>query len=595
MNEDDEELSLNTKFEQFQFDNKDDVVKDSDFENRNPFRKDPADQFLQKLRGNELDSSSVFTDYLDPKILLSNGPIDPALQHVSGATAVKTELEQDLRGGTEFATAMENNASKAESTNDGDAHMLHKASSVPHLHSPNSKLLKPNQTSSPRRKKTSEANGIPDPVMFNDLLHENQMLKDKIAKDEEGRKKIVSINHAWDAQYNLLTQKYTALEGEAAQAQVEQNAVIVNKDKEIAARDKKIARLTKKIEVFINGCDDKDDKPLWEQVDENEGGASSAVEDTKKTKEVRKDEFSESLILMEQILAQEKEDKKMAVHQAKDLKRRCQYLENALHQQTKQSLYLQTELQRLTGVIEKSHENKKKHSTHESSPRMTSTNTDFEGDELKEVELLKQQLQVYAEDFNAEKEDKQKIIEENEELKKKFTRFTEEKEHLLRQLQIYEEDFYREREKRINLMRRNGNSTPVREEYPTPRHQTPLSSQPEDDPQQRWKEYCCLVVEKEQLSDRITELESQGVTRYNGRHQPVAYPHYLPRGRAQPSNQSSANSDISHFYSGSVVRDARSEWSPSMYNTREDLTPSESDYRMPSKKKLYTKSRSPLP
>lgn len=43
---------------------------------------------------------------------------------------------------------------------------------------------------SPRRKKTSEANGIPDPVMFNDLLHENQMLKDKIAKDEEGRKKV---------------------------------------------------------------------------------------------------------------------------------------------------------------------------------------------------------------------------------------------------------------------------------------------------------------------------------------------------------------------------------------------------------------------
>lgn len=108
-----------------------------------------------------------------------------------------------------------------------------------------------------------------------------------------------------------MTQKYTALEGEAAQAQEEQNAVIVNKDKEIAARDKKIARLTKKIEVFINGCDDKDDKPLWEQVDENEGGASSAVEDTKKTKEVRKDEFSESLILMEQILAQEKEDKKV--------------------------------------------------------------------------------------------------------------------------------------------------------------------------------------------------------------------------------------------------------------------------------------------
>lgn len=39
-----------------------------DFENRNPFRKDPADQFLQKLRGNELDSNSVFTDYLDPKV-----------------------------------------------------------------------------------------------------------------------------------------------------------------------------------------------------------------------------------------------------------------------------------------------------------------------------------------------------------------------------------------------------------------------------------------------------------------------------------------------------------------------------------------------
>ena len=38
-----------------------------------------------------------------------------------------------------------------------------------------------------------------------------------------------------------------------------------------------------------------------------------------------------------------------------------------------------------------------------------------------------------------------------------------------------------------------------------------------EDTQQKYKEYCQLIVERQLLGDRISELESQGISRYNGR------------------------------------------------------------------------------
>ena len=38
-----------------------------------------------------------------------------------------------------------------------------------------------------------------------------------------------------------------------------------------------------------------------------------------------------------------------------------------------------------------------------------------------------------------------------------------------------------------------------------------------EDNQQKYKEYCQLIVERQLLGDRIGELESQGISRYNGR------------------------------------------------------------------------------
>lgn len=59
--------------------------------------------------------------------------------------------------------------------------------------------------------------------------------------------------------------------------------------------------------------------------------------------------------------------------------------------------------------------------------------TDAAGNKLPDIELLHQQLQLYKDDFNAEKEEKQKLLNENADLKKQLA---EEKGHCIKQVGV---------------------------------------------------------------------------------------------------------------------------------------------------------------
>merc|ERR1712025_1292829 len=98
---------------------------------------------------------------------------------------------------------------------------LQKASSVPQIHS-----------GSPRRKKTSEANPLPDPMILGNLMQENQILKNNLVKLKEKNIEIIAINHDWDKSYNTLVQQHTDLQKQFQKSNEQLSAEIAKKEEE---------------------------------------------------------------------------------------------------------------------------------------------------------------------------------------------------------------------------------------------------------------------------------------------------------------------------------------------------------------------------
>lgn len=69
---------------------------------------------------------------------------------------------------------------------------------------------------------------------------------------------------------------------------------------------------------------------------------------------------------------------------------------------------------------------------------------------IDQIEVLKQQLRIYADDFATEREDRERNQAEKEKMKEELNTMKEQVQALEQQVQIYEEDFKREkREKEI--------------------------------------------------------------------------------------------------------------------------------------------------
>lgn len=274
-------------------------------------------------------------------------------------------------------------------------------------------------------------------------------------------------NSNLEEQCKMLNLKCSEVMKEMQQKKAELNIIISNKNKEITLKDEQISQLKKKMSDLFNNLDDK-------------SGSSSKKE---KTSEQRQN--------YEQVMLKE----------LTDLREKCQYLQNALWQHGQCKIVLENELHNLK--------------LHVNSSREISSVKEANNGNKNDIDLLRQQLDIYADDFKAEKAEKEKLLSENQSLKKQVALLNEEKEPLMRQLQYYEEDFRKERDKRIELLRKNNL---VSSENSSAQSSFSLyPSYSEGEAQRKWKEYCCLVVEKENLTDRINELENQGITRYNGK------------------------------------------------------------------------------
>lgn len=360
---------------------------------------------------------------------------------------------------------------------------LQKAQSVPHLTNETANsLIRFGSTT--QRKKTSEASSIPESLLHAKLVQENQSLKEKVTRLEEEKTELVKINNIWNTDYTSLKQRLSCYEKE--------NSCL---KEDLNNRDKHIKKLTKKLEVMFVA--NSEEKSLWDQLKSGDDEDNDVRKDTPTHKQDDLMPLPNNMIggcvgsggggfsAMHQFPDYQQKNQELQ-HQNNLLQKRlfdAQEQCNFFDKQLRQTEY---EIQRMSAEkLNPLQKSDKQLSTTSLSPSSI--------DAIGEVEILRHQLKVYAEDFRIETEEKKKLLSENIQLKKALSELNNEQEHLRTQLKIYEDDFHNERDKRVKLMNM-------------------IQSQNDQQQSRReWQEYYQLMQEKDRINDRIKKMENHGV------------------------------------------------------------------------------------
>lgn len=361
----------------------------------------------------------------------------------------------------------------------------------------------------------------PNVPKFLSTMKENQILRENLMKLKTKNSEIIAINHDWDKSYISLIQQHAELQKQF-QKHTEQFTM------EVTKKEEEKNRLKMKLERF----------------------------------------FNEGSLDEKNLLADEKEEKnkilkreQAAIQTAKDFQFKCQHLDHLLRHTNQQKINLEREVQRLSQCVETQQ------------PQSIGNKGDSFGlcMDKNEIDLLRQQLQTYVEDFNAEKNEKQRLLQENSDLKIELAAKMDENQHLKTQLEIYEKDFARQREKRIQELRK---SNQISGSFLSPKFDNNTTG--EDEVQS--SEYNVMNIEKDMLN-RVGSLEtrtvhtawsttcynsggnnnnglpSSNLSPYPNTQQPMSHPSYLLPRSARPHTFLNTDSISNQFLNEKAMRD----------------------------------------
>ncbi|XP_078407382.1 TNFAIP3-interacting protein 1 [Cetorhinus maximus] len=147
-------------------------------------------------------------------------------------------------------------------------------------------------------------------------------------------------------------------------------------------------------------------------------------------------------------------EKERCLTEIKELKQRNQCLQNQVLPLTKQREYQEKEIQRLNKALEEAL------TVQPSTPHpplfsnagescMNTRRTEL----LTQIDVLKQQVKIFEEDFQRERSDRERMNEEKEELKQKLEKVQSEIMLLNTQLRIYQEDYQKEKLEKEKIQR----------------------------------------------------------------------------------------------------------------------------------------------
>ncbi|XP_038649486.1 TNFAIP3-interacting protein 1 [Scyliorhinus canicula] len=233
--------------------------------------------------------------------------------------------------------------------------------------------------------------------------HVIETLGKKVTALELQRKELVDVNKQWDQQFRSMKLQY---------------------EQKIVNLRQRLTTVQKELSERENGCEEK------------------------------QKEFDKMLLLAKSKIENGESEKERCSAEIKELKQRNQCLQNQLLPLTKQREYQDREIQRLNKALEEAlavrspapHPPLFKN-TGESC--MNTRRTEL----LTQIEVLKQQVKIFEEDFQRERSDRERMNEEKEELKQKLEKVQSQMTLLNTQLGIYQEDYQKEKLEKENIQR----------------------------------------------------------------------------------------------------------------------------------------------
>ncbi|XP_072446397.1 TNFAIP3-interacting protein 1 isoform X1 [Chiloscyllium punctatum] len=238
-----------------------------------------------------------------------------------------------------------------------------------------------------------------------DSVDKNMMeiLEKKVAALEVQRKELLEVNKQWDQQFRSMKQQY---------------------EQKIVELRQRLARSQKELTERENGYEEK------------------------------QRDFDRKLLLAKSKIESGESEKERCLGEIKELKQRNQCLQNQLQPLTKQREYQEKEIQRLNKALGEAL------AAQPSSPQpvlfsntsdscMSARRTEL----LTQIEVLKQQVKIFEEDFQRERSDRERMNEEKEELRQKLEKVQTQMTLLNTQLRIYQEDYQKEKLEKEKIQR----------------------------------------------------------------------------------------------------------------------------------------------
>ncbi|XP_065063601.1 TNFAIP3-interacting protein 1-like [Rhopilema esculentum] len=390
------------------------------------------------------------------------------------------------------------------------------------------------------------------------LRVESTELKKQIDELKAEKVEIIKVNHSWDARYKKLQELFK---------------------KEIKERDSSYHKLQRELS-FEHKNAHASVKDLLEQKDKHIEDQSKQIRELQEElTKVRSEGFRvDPEQIPRELEAKYKQAKKLFFEQKREkeitMKREeaaleeCQMLRDAvdiLERESKalvsRNRTLTEEIQRLTIVIGAASPGQSRSSP----PSFMDPGNQGLGRQRsvvseEQIEVLKQQIAIYAEDFNSEREEKEKIAEQVKRVTAKLRETEKKCRSLENELKIKEERLrttrYGERYQPLDIyddLLGPGYANVVRK----PASQLQEYKSPEE--ARNFQEYRQLLEDKYRINERMTELENRGSDRFSPRRQDY-YGNMMLVGRdptqlgmMEQNNERESSSEM--YVNGHVVKD----------------------------------------
>ncbi|XP_029439301.1 TNFAIP3-interacting protein 1 [Rhinatrema bivittatum] len=175
--------------------------------------------------------------------------------------------------------------------------------------------------------------------------------------------------------------------------------------------------------------------------------SQKAVAELEAEREQKQRDFDRKLLLAKSKIEAEEGAKEQLVAEVNDLKQKNKILQDQLTPVSRQREYQEKEIHRLNKALE---EALNVQASVFGSPAETGAGLKRQ-ELLTQMELLKQQVRIFEEDFQRERSDRERMNEEKEELKQQLEKFQSQMSLLSSQLRICKEDNQRDKEEKDKL------------------------------------------------------------------------------------------------------------------------------------------------